>query len=779
MQLKTKLMFIKADIMFLKNCKRQKLFPNFIQLKSANLNNNDRANRAVIKGKRMWLQYELQYLYRKMSCIEKEVYALHLKLIKNLSDYEYNQWHLFDCYATRVIQHKYTEKRKILNRKFEDLKRANKISSTTTFLQPEIIPDYVKNLSSEHFTDQELQLLNRGLNFSLPSPKLPVEDIVVDVETSLKSIVGPEKYTIRQEVKKVLLTTSRNGELNSKAKILQKTINSLKSKDCFYLKADKGNSLVVIDKSDYFERLELLLTQGPYKELTENPLSKMSQQVNNVRKAATKILGEFINWKLRVSNPIIPRMYALPKIHKPGRNMRPIISNINAPAYKIAKFLVDEFKKLEPFPGFSVKNQYEFVNNVKDFHIDEDDIMVSFDIKAMFDNIPVQKALVYLKRWLEPQLPKEKVELFVQMATVCMDQNCFLANGKFYKQETGTAMGNPLSPEIANIFISYLELELKKDIVFPRCWQRYVDDVFAIIKKHQLRRLMKLLNCTKNKPIEFTYEIEDNNKLPFLDLEVTRNPSTNRLEFNIYRKSTATIRYITNDSNHSYQHKRAAFNSLTYRLVNIPLNSSNYETELNNIKDIAIKNGYNPKMVDQLVRGHKRKKELRNISSLTPDNNSILRRSTITYYPELSQKIKRIFKRSNVELVEKSERKLCNLLGSTKDKVENLQKSGIYSLKCDNCELSYIGQTRRPILTRYKEHFGHITKNRPEKSSVADHVISTGHSVSLGGLSLLKQVNHTGRLDAFESFYIEKFKPDLMNIDAGPIQSYLFQIGQQ
>jgi hypothetical protein len=49
-------------------------------------------------------------------------------------------------------------------------------------------------------------------------------------------------------------------------------------KDCYFLKADKGNSVVVLDKSDYVARVEKLLDEDPYKKLERTPLPKMKRQ---------------------------------------------------------------------------------------------------------------------------------------------------------------------------------------------------------------------------------------------------------------------------------------------------------------------------------------------------------------------------------------------------------------------------------------------------------------------------------------------------------------------
>jgi hypothetical protein len=59
----------------------------------------------------------------------------------------------------------------------------------------------------------------------------------------------------------------------------------------------------------------------------------------------------------------------------------------------------------------------------------------------------------------------------------------------------------------------------------------------------------------------------------------------------------------------------------------------------------------------------------------------------------------------------------------TKDKSEQLEKSGIYEIKCDGFNAVYIGQTKRSVSVRFGEHFRHIRYNHPNLSNVACNVL--------------------------------------------------------
>lgn len=313
-------------------------------------------------------------------------------------------------------------------------------------------------------------------------------------------------------------------------------------------------------------------------------------------------------------------------------------------------------------------------------------------------------------------------------------------------------------------------MKLKKECrYFPRIWGRYVDDVIAIIKKHHLRSFLTLLNSV-HPNIKFTHETEENKQLAFLDLKLDR--AENNIRYNIFRKSTTTDRFIPSDSHHCHSHKQAAFHAMIHRLVNIPLSPDYYREEENKIKQIARVNGYSSKMIDNLIKSHTRKKYLKYITTLQPIETQE-KRFKIEFYPPISSKLKREFKKHNVQLIECSSTKLSTYTSLAKDKIDDVDKSGIYSIICEQCGARYIGQSCRAIHKRFSEHIKFKKSQQP--SAVLQHMLDTDHKIDISQLHLLKPVTDNRRLDATESLFIQKHRNDnLLNNDDGPISSLLF-----
>ena len=86
-----------------------------------------------------------------------------------------------------------------------------------------------------------------------------------------------------------------------------------------------------------------------------------------------------------------------------------------------------------------------------------------------------------------------------------------------YKQLDGVAMGSPLGPALANIFVGFHESRLFNNTVKPGVYFRYVDDTFVIFGS-ELECDRFHVNLSQLHPaLKFTVEKEQTNSLNFLD----------------------------------------------------------------------------------------------------------------------------------------------------------------------------------------------------------------------------------------------------------------------
>ena len=79
-----------------------------------------------------------------------------------------------------------------------------------------------------------------------------------------------------------------------------------------------------------------------------------------------------------------PQMYGLPKVHKDGTPIRPIVSDIGSLSYKLAKELARILTLLAGNTMHAVKNSTAFVDRIHEIWVEPQDRMISFDVTNLF-----------------------------------------------------------------------------------------------------------------------------------------------------------------------------------------------------------------------------------------------------------------------------------------------------------------------------------------------------------------------------------------------------------
>ena len=167
-------------------------------------------------------------------------------------------------------------------------------------------------------------------------------------------------------------------------------------------------------------------------------------------------------------------------------------------------------------------------------------------------------------------IPKhvKKMEIHDLLLTY-LNETSFQWRDGYYKQLQGAAMGSPLSPIVANIFMEEFETSaLQQATHQPKLWLRYVDDTFIIWQhsKQQLDNFFQHLN-NQHSNIKFTKETEDQGSLPFLDVRTTK-ATDGHLTHQVYRKPTHTDKYLHCRSFHHPSVLQSVSSTLMRRVIN-------------------------------------------------------------------------------------------------------------------------------------------------------------------------------------------------------------------
>ena len=452
---------------------------------------------------------------------------------------------------------------------------------------------WVINLSSTPLTSQQLTLLQKGPNYAIIPKYPPLEAYITATEIAATKLPTQEAEELRSDVNRLLKQQQQQHHQHCNLTPAQRqALSQLKQdKNRVILTADKGVAMVVMDTQDYNNKAQSLLQDtDTYQVLPKDPTPQLKNKLITLLKNIhqTGGLSTHKYKQLYPTSAIPPKFYGLPKIHKTGTPLRPIVSSRGSITYGVAKELTHIIKPLVGQSPHHLKNTQHFIQQIQGKSLQPGDSITSFDVKALFTSVPVQSAIQIVNNRLQqdntlPQRTAMSIPQITSLLEFCLTQTYFLFQGKYYKQKQGAAMGSPISPIIANIFME--EFEVKALQSFPNppsIWLRFVDDTFVINKAEYSQDLLQHIN-NQDPHIQFTVEPTQQGSLPFLDTLVTIQPD-NTLTTSVYRKPTHTDQYLHWDSNHHITAKHSVYNTLAHRAKSVSSTQDSLDRELSHIK---------------------------------------------------------------------------------------------------------------------------------------------------------------------------------------------------
>ena len=227
------------------------------------------------------------------------------------------------------------------------------------------------------------------------------------------------------------------------------------------------------------------------------------------------------------------KLYGKEKIDKLDTNgkvyhlpIRAKISNIGTATYHLPKYLAQLLKPLSK-SQYTLKSTKEFTKKIKKQKIPKDYTMVSsFHAALLFKNIPLEDTInvilrrIYEKKEIVTDIPRCEMRELLYLYT----KNVHLTfNNNIYIQNDSVAIGSPLGPVLANIFMVELETALIPNLSSKlSSWRCFLDDSICFVKKGSIKFVLDTLD-NFHKKIKFKCEEEIDRKIPFLDTLLVQN----------------------------------------------------------------------------------------------------------------------------------------------------------------------------------------------------------------------------------------------------------------
>ena len=278
----------------------------------------------------------------------------------------------------------------------------------------------------------------------MPSPQIPpIEAYITSTEQAANKLPTQETDELRSDVNRLLkqLQQQHNKQCNLNPSQCRALTELKKDNTRVVLTADKGVAMVIMDQQDYINKAQSLLQDtNTCKVLPKDPTSHLKNKLITLLKDI-KQTGGLSTQKYKQLYPtsaVPPKFNGLPKIHKTGTPLRPIVSSRGSITYGIDKELSHIIKPLVRQSPHHLKNTQHFIQQLQGKRLEPGETITSFDVKALFTSVPVQPSIQIVKQRLQQdttlhQRTSMSIPQITSLLEFCLTHTYFLFQGKYYE----------------------------------------------------------------------------------------------------------------------------------------------------------------------------------------------------------------------------------------------------------------------------------------------------------------------------------------------------------
>ena len=791
-RLSCKLATFKLHRRYFDRCVELNLVPDFLKFKPPNLevySNTDTYYQQVLKDQGELVGQDLKRI--------KDEYNSCVKYLRaHMSTFDFRL--LVVLIYERSLRQLISQKKNQHNKKLYALWRKQR---------PET-PECIINLSSAELTLSERNALVYGLNHHILPKNINATKIKSSIDSQINTICFKNKLDLLYDDKTAIREATdkfiheADNICNSKRnRFLHNTLGRLSRRtDIKVCKMDKGVGVVIMNSDDYYTKLDSVVSDNSRFErlqyninadtISECKIAPWILKENSVKDYCRKYLKEWIDEKtyrfIKPKGSQPGKLYGMAKNHKQNCPLRPVLSAINTAEYNLSKWLE---KQIKPYLNnrFSTPSTSAFVEELSQLNPKSSDILVSFDIRSLYTNVPLDEVVNDIQRVIySPSAPSSfftkngiKPLVFKNMLKVC-SESIFLYNGKVYKQHDGVAMGSPLAPLLAEWFVAMVEEQVVQQSTSckPIFYKRYVDDIFAVF--HSITDRDRYFSILNNAHPNLTFTMEVNkSKLPFLDVSVyIKNGKYNT---QVYRKPTNTGVLMNYHCEAPIKWKHSLIRCLLMRAYRNSSSFDLFEMEVNNIKSILRQNAYPDYFINSIISKFTLDHQIdenqfkQNKGTNTQKHQLVVTELddvylNIPYIGKPSEKLHRKIhhRMRNYNLCVKAAYSTVKVSSyfSLKSKCSDLFDSNVvYKFTCSRDEnVSYIGETQRQLFRRISEH-----SDKTSDSPVFDHLFNCRDCQNTSNITTrFSIIQHSNKFNvrSLEAILINKLAPRL-NIQLG------------
>ena len=592
-------------------------------------------------------------------------------------------------------------------------------------------------------------------------------------------------------------------------------IQTLKGNEDIVIKsADKGGLVCILNKTSYMnEAYRQLNNVKYYKRIDTSRRVETIPKINDVlRRLEHKsiITARQLQYLSATKKDKERHFYMLPKVHKPKTKWpqqdmpegRPIVADCGTESRRVSDYIDYFLKPLANKHASYIKDTYDFINKIQGQKIDNNCLLVTGDITALYTNMNIDRTLTVTEHALtnnpDPTRPDREL---MELLELTMKNNDFTFNKEIFLQIFGTAMGKPYAPSLANIYlIDFDDKAMNNFRIKPKFYFRFLDDIFFIWTgtRAELAEYEIYLN-TLIPDIKIGLNISDS-EVNFLDTTVFKHSQNDicTLQTKVYFKETDTHQLLHTTSFHPPHTTRGVLKSQVLRFKRLSSFKTDYDQTCFTLFNSLKKRGYNKRLLRKMKSDiwHYNPREETNTSNkavlpiiipYSPLGTHIVREwkrriskhdtfseykiiAAYTKHKNLTQllsnnripKANRIIQSIGAFKCNSPRCQTCQHLAMTKyfssaytrrnytikDTLDCKSRNIVYLINCKKCKKQYVGETSRQLADRLSNHKSDIKLKKD--TPIALHFNEKEHTIHHLSITPIEQIRTNKRYTRLE-----------------------------
>lgn len=342
----------------------------------------------------------------------------------------------------------------------------------------------------------------------------------------------------------------------------------LKRNDLVFVASDKNLGPAVLSSTQYRNLCLKHLNGNPdvYSKVKDYSPIQIAEKIRTLHlKLSTRFPEDKRLFRILIhelSTKTAAKFRILPKLHKVDHNgnwteaVRPILNSRPSPTYGLSKFLEYMLRPYVKRSSTYLQDSDQLLKEMKTLpQLPPKARLITLDAESLYTSIPLAEAMKVASTVLKdhPMFP-----LLMEGLAIVLYKNFFYFETQVFHQQRGVAMGTPLGPTLANLFLGYFE---ETHLVTSHLWnneillcKRYIDDLFLVWcdrpdRKHQFNYFQMLLR--RQPGISWTTTESGCKEIPFLDLSISIDPSTRGIITKTHQKKLNLHLYVPAYSAHA------------------------------------------------------------------------------------------------------------------------------------------------------------------------------------------------------------------------------------